>query len=227
MADWESAPVVNDTPAWQAAPEADSPHAPPEAYVGWDTPNKPPAKEKAAPKDKPTSWDKEHPLIAYTNTFHEPFATAAGLGLIAGSTIRGIAESLGIGFASLWNRMDMAVNHPEIPFQPIHGLTPDEFGAFSTLMTLGAGDLPGSALGRRVDLTPKPDKATKKVAKRVGEDLSAQGVTAQQAADELSAGRALGAPLMLADQGENARGLLGAVSRIPGRSGSFCGSRRR
>ena len=192
----------------------DPPRAPPEAYAGWDTPGMPAPKEKLKKPD-PTSWDKQHPVIAYTNTFPEPFATAAGLGLYAAGSVADIAKSLGTGFLGLWNRMDALVNHP-VPFQPIHGLPPDESSAFTTLMTLGAGDLPLAKLESRIDLTPKPDKAAKGVARVVGADMKAQGVTAGQAADELSAGRALGKPLWLADQGENAQALLGVVSRKPG-----------
>lgn len=182
----------------------EQPKAPPEAYEGWDIPGKP-----AAPKpvEKPKSWEDRHPLVKLTNKLPEPLATMGGIGAVV---IPEVATSLGRGAKDLYHRMQGS-------FRPdsLKGLNPDEFGAFSTLMTLGAGDLPGGEMVPPSTMTI-PDKATKAVSKRLGEDMKAQGVTPSEVADDLAKGRALGKPLMLGDVGENTQGLLGAVSRKPG-----------
>jgi len=205
--DWSvvgTRPVVQSGSASGGMPLEPPPQPTKADYTGWDVPNKP---APVAPAGKPKTWDEQHPMIRFTNLLPEPFATSAGIAITQGPPL---VESLGRGAKKLYERM-----HGPLRPETTKGLDPDEFGAFSTLMGLGGGDLPGSA-GMTAVAGPTADKATQMAAKRVAEDLKAQGTTATEVAKDLGTGRDLGKPLMLADIGENTRGLLGTVSRQPG-----------
>jgi hypothetical protein len=214
---WEDAPVVSDaTPAWQSAPLANAntsggmplepPPQPTKAdYTGWDVPNKP---APTKPAGKPKTWDEEHPMVRFSNMLPEPIATIAGVGEVI---VPEIAGSIGRGAKKLYDRM-----HGPLRPETIKGLDPDEFGAFSTLMGFGAGDLPGAGGVAGGVGASAPDKATRMVTKRLAQDMKAQGSTPAEVAEELRVGRESGKPLMLADVGENTRGLLGTMARQPG-----------